>query len=134
MKARYFKILLALLIGLAGIFGHPAFAADCDDHECGTPIHTTNHAANSGHGHCACSLNTPQTADSACRLTILLQPSQKPFYRSETQRMPLSGLGPAALHQDRLSISNRLGLVRRLNKTESPLSHPIYLQTLALLC
>ena len=135
MKTRYFTSFLALLIGLGGIFGYPAFAAECDAHECSAPIHAAaGHAASSGHRHCTCSLDTLQATDAACRLTILLQPSQKPFFSSETQRTKLSNPGPATLQRDRISISDRLGVVRGLNKTASRLSYPIYLQTLALLC
>lgn len=133
MNRRFFTILLALLIGLGGIYAHPTLASDCADQAHCAPSHAAGHAANTGHPHCACSLSIPQMADAACRLAIL-QSSQKPLFNPKSKRTHLSGLALSPLHQDRISIFNRLGAVRRLNKTDSPLSHPVYLQTLALLC
>jgi hypothetical protein len=73
------------------------------------------------------------TSPTFSRLAIL-HSSQEPLFSPKSKRTQLLDLGPSTLYRDRISNFNRLGAARRLNKTDAPLPHPIYLQTLALLC
>lgn len=133
MKQRYLVIILLLLIG-SGAYAHPVGAADCAPGATCMPIHSNGHSAGGHNSPCFCSLwSTP--SGSACRLESFLELFQPAIAPPGSQNRVLSILGWPAVPWDRIPRLNRRGLLpRRLNKSDSPLSYPIYLSTLALLC
>jgi len=134
MNKRYITIVLSFLIGVSGVFAHPAFAADCAAHATCAPVRDVGRSAGGNSRHCACTLWHSQPAAPSCRLTSLLQTSRQRFLNPTFKHIQLSGLGLSGRCLDRVPTMNRLGPIHRLNSTDSPLSLPIYLQTLALLC
>jgi len=134
MNKRAVTIILAILIGLAGVYAQQAYAADCAGRTACMPMDDASHSAGAGHHRCSCALNLPPLADSNCRWETPIQPLQKRISYADLDRVKLPGTVPSPFHQDRMPIFNRQGAAHRLDKTDSPFSSPIYLQTLALLC
>ena len=132
MSKRYLIITLSLFISL-GAFGHSAGALDCVPDNICVPEQGTGHSA--GHGaNCFCGLwNTP--SNRSCRLENLLETFQSAFVPPASKRTALLVHGLPAVRWDRIPrLDHRAYLPQRLSKTDSPLSYPIYLQTLSLLC
>lgn len=133
MKQRYFVIILMLVIGL-GANAHPVGAADCAKGNACMPIHGAVHSTGGHHHLCSCGLWS-EPAGHSCRLKGFLWPIQPAIVPPASHYPVLSALGFPAMFLDRIPELDRRGLLpQRLNKTESPLSYPIYLNTLALLC
>jgi hypothetical protein len=133
MHKRYITIILTLLIGLGGA-SSAAYAGNCAGQGTCVPVHRSDHAADATAHHCSCSLNFAEMADAACRLAMLLQSSAQRLLPLSHNHTRLAGLDTAIPNHDWMSIFGRSSNTHELNKTESPLAYPIYLQTLALLC
>jgi hypothetical protein len=134
MNKRYIPIILSFLIGIGGIFANPAYALTCTAHATCAPVRDTGHSAGGGAHPCACFLWHGQLTDRSCRLTSLLQAFRQRFLPSTFKPIQLSGPGVFTRCRDRLPTLNHMGPDHRWASTVPPLSVPIYLRTLALLC
>lgn len=134
MKKHCISIILSLLIGIGGALAYPVYAADCTTHAACTPVHDTGRSAGGGNHPCICFLWNSRLADQSCRLASLLQTSQQRFLPPTLKHIQLSGLSLFTSFRDRMPALNRMGPAHRWDSTVPPLSVPIYLQTLALLC
>ncbi len=133
MNQRYLIVILSLFISL-GAFAHPAGATDCDFASTCIPMQGTAHSTGGHINHCSCNLlRTP--SGHTCRLEGLLERFQRAIGPPAAKRPGLTALGLAAVRWGRIPrLEHRELLPQRFNRSNSPLSYPIYLQTLALLC
>lgn len=134
MNKRYIPIILSILIGIGGAFAYPAYGADCTARPVCTPVGDAGNSTGGGNHPCACFLWHSQLANHACRLTHLLQTTQRQFLTPTFKHIQLSGLSMSINCWDRLPTLNRTGPTHLWDPTGPPLSVPIYLQNLSLLC
>jgi len=133
MRKHYFTIILTLLIG-SGAFAQQADANACPIHNDCSPTHGTGHTAGTHSNTCFCSPWSTQLSDHCGRPDILSQWLQQAFVRPDSKLSQLSAPGFFPARRNQIPILNRTGPARCLHKSDSPLSYPIYLRTLALLC
>ena len=133
MRKHYFTIIIALLIGL-GAYAHQTGAITCPSQNDCSSTHNTGHTAGPHSNACSCSPWSTQLSDHCGRPDILSKRFQQAFVRPDPKPSLLSALGFSPAHRNQIPISDRTGSARCLHKTDSPLSYPIYLRTLALLC
>ena len=134
MSHRLLIIILSFCIG-QGILVVHAHAGNCVAGNSCMPTHDhgVNHTASENSDSCSCSLWSTQLSNHACRMDSLFQQVQQVFVRSASKHSPFYALALPSARPDHISLLNRTGPPHRLFKTDSPLSYPIYLQTLALL-
>jgi hypothetical protein len=133
MRKHYFTIILTLLIGL-GAYAHQAVAITCPSHNDCSSTDSTGHTAGTHRDTCLCPPWSAQLSDHCGRPDIMSRRLQQAFVRPDSKPSLLSALGFYPALRNQIPILNRTGPARCLHKTDSPLSYPIYLRTLALLC
>jgi len=133
MSKQYFTIILTLLIGL-GACAHQADALPCPSQNDCSSTHSTGYTAGTHSNTCLCFPWSTQLSDHCGRPDILSRRLQQAFVRPDSKPCLLSTLGFSSALRNQIPILDRTGPARCLHKTDSALSYPIYLRTLALLC
>lgn len=129
MRSRHILIVLTLLIGL-GAYTHQAEAVTCPTH--GTC--ESSHEADLNVGHCFCAPWDAQLTSHCSRPDMSSQWLRQVFVRPDFKSPRFYAPAFSPIGRNRIPILNRTGPPRRPHQSDSPLSYPIYLRTLTLLC
>jgi len=130
------RLIIALTIcAVLGFYAQQAFAAGCSEHQSCMPPSSPSHTSGTGDQGCGCPPVDAQLSSHSCQPSTLVQRYQRAILNPAFQHPEPDDASFSYSMQDNIAPTSHAGRSPHgLKINEPPLSYPIYLQTLALLC
>ncbi len=132
MKLRL--IIFLSIFAAFGFYSQQAYAASCSAHRSCMPPMDAGHTDGAGGQGCDCSSGGAQLSGRTCGTIPLVQQTRQLFLRPLSYQLEPVDAGSHAFRLENITMTDPTGLPRGPDNDLPPLSCPIYLQTLALLC